>query len=68
MRNTTKLKHLLLRYTLSFELEDETVFKLTLIDKFNHTSMVQFEGSTYASVLDKAYRYFNKVLNSTETE
>jgi hypothetical protein len=56
MRNTTKLKTLLLKYTLSFDMDDDGNFKLILSDKTNG-NMQQFEAESYGRVLAKAYSY-----------
>ena len=61
MRNNTKLKHLLLKYTVSFDMDDDGIFKLTLLDKLNH-NIQQFEGSSYGIVLSKAYKYLSQEL------
>ncbi|MCW5908510.1 MAG: hypothetical protein KIS94_11675 [Chitinophagales bacterium] len=59
MRNTTKLKTLLLKYTVSFDMDADGLFTLLLIDKnTNHTK--RFEGESYSKVLAKAYSYLLK--------
>jgi hypothetical protein len=62
MRNTTKLKHVLLKYTAEFNMNDDGVFTLTLIDKFNPSTIYQFEGKSYAIVLSKSYSHLLKEL------
>jgi hypothetical protein len=61
MRNTTKLKTLLLKYTVSFDMGDDELFKLMLTDKQTNTSHL-FEGKSYSLVLSKAYGYLLKEL------
>ena len=66
MRNTTKLKHVLLKYTAEFNMSDEGIFTLTLIDKFNPSNIYQFEGKSYAIVLSKAYSHLLKELKNND--
>jgi hypothetical protein len=68
MRNTTKLKHLLIKYSATFNLEDEGLFQLMIQDKFSRNKNAIFEGKSYATVLDKAYRYMMKEIKSGEAE
>ncbi len=68
MRNTTKLKHLLIKYTATFNLEDEGLFHLMIQDKFNRNKNAIFEGKSYAIVLDRAYRYMMKEIKTGEAE
>ena len=56
MRNNTKLKLLLQKYTVSFALDDDGLFTLILIDKSTNNQQ-QFEGESYAKVLAQAYSY-----------
>jgi hypothetical protein len=59
VRNTTKLKTLLLKYTVTFDMDDDGLFTLVLIDKATN-DMHQFEGESYGKVLAKAYSFFIK--------
>ena len=61
VRNTTKLKILLQKYTVSFDMDEDEQFTLVLIDK-NTNHMQEFEGKSYSIVLAKAYSYLLKVL------
>jgi len=61
VRNTTKLKILLQKYTVSFDMDDDEIFTLLLTDK-NTNHMQQFEGKSYSLVLAKAYSYLLKSL------
>jgi hypothetical protein len=63
MRNTTKLKQILLKYDLALSMEEETLLKLTLVDK-NTGSFRSFEHSSYSQLLSKCYSFFLKELNS----
>lgn len=65
MRNTTKLKTLLLKYTVSFDMDDDGMFTLLLTDKGTNDTH-QFEGESYARVLAKAYSFLLKVLKLQE--
>lgn len=61
MRNTTKLKALLLKYTVSFDMNDDEQFQLMLTDKQNYKAQL-FEGESYSIVVAKAYSYMLKEL------
>jgi len=67
MRNNTKLKLLLQKYTVTFEREDDGLFVLLLTDK-DSGQMKEFEGKSYSDVLGKAYSYLLRVLKSHEEE
>lgn len=67
MRNTTKLKILLQKYTVSFDMDDDDIFTLLLTDK-NTNHMQQFEGKSYSLVLAKAYSYLLKSLKQPMEE
>ena len=61
MRNTTKLKILLQKYTVSFDMTDDEIFVLILTDK-NNNDMQEFEGKSYSTVVAKAYSYLLRSL------
>lgn len=61
MRNATKLKILLQKYTVTLNLDVDEVFKLRLTDK-NKGTVKDIEGASYSIVLAKAYSYLLKVL------
>jgi hypothetical protein len=63
MRNTTKLKQILLKYDLALSMEDENLLKLTLVDK-NTGSLASFEHSSYSQLLSRCYSFFLKELKS----
>jgi hypothetical protein len=65
MRNTTKLKVLLLKYTVSFDMDDDERFTLLLTDKATN-DMHQFEGESYGKVLARAYSFLLKELKKKE--
>jgi hypothetical protein len=59
MRNSTKLKTLLIKYTITLNRGEDEIFRLMLTDKNNYSTQ-QFEGLSYAAVLTKAYSYLLK--------
>ena len=65
MRNTTKLKILLQKYTVTLNTDDDEIFKLRLTDK-NKGNMQDFKGASYSVVLAKAYSYLLKVLKNPQ--
>jgi hypothetical protein len=65
MRNTTKLKTLLLKYTVSFDMDGDGLFTLLLTDKSTN-DMYRFEAESYAKVLAKAYSFLLKTFKQQE--
>ncbi len=63
MRNSTKLKTLLLKYTILLDITNDGLFKLLLTDKQTHKTEL-FEGESYGKVLTKAYSYLLKELKA----
>jgi hypothetical protein len=61
MRNTTKLKQILLKYDLALSMEEEGLLKLTLVDK-NSGNFSIFEHPSYSQLISKAYSFFLKEL------
>jgi hypothetical protein len=61
MRNTTKLKQILLKYDLDLSMEEDGLMKLALVDKITGT-LCSFEHSSYSSLLSKCYSHFLKEL------
>ena len=59
MRNTTKLKQILLKYDLDLSMEEDGLLKLTLVDKITG-NLTRFENSSYSSLISKCYSYFLK--------
>jgi hypothetical protein len=66
MRNNTRLKTLLIRYTVSFDLEGDGRWVLLLTDRTNNGAF-QFEGKSYSEVLTKAYSHMLRQLKSTQS-
>ena len=65
MRNTTKLKAILLKYTVSFDMNDDEIFSMTLINK-NTGIGAEFQAKTYSVVISKAYYYMLGELRKEE--
>ena len=63
MRNNTKLKALLLKYTILLDITNDGMFKLLLTDKQTHKTEI-FEGESYGKVLSQAYSYLLKELKT----
>lgn len=63
MRNSTKLKTLLIKYTVSLDMDDDGRWVLLLTDKSNN-DMKEFEGKSYGRVLALAYSWMLKTLNN----
>ena len=61
MRNTTKLKQILLKYDMILSLEEESLMRLTLSDKISGR-MTRFEHSSYSQLISKSYSHFLKEL------
>ena len=62
MRNSTKLKTLLMKYTVSLDMEDD-LFRLMLTDKGTAEGHL-IEGSSYSQVLARAYSFLLKKMKS----
>lgn len=63
MRNTTKLKQILLKYDLALSMEEETLLKLTLVDKTTGR-MKSFEHASYSHLISKGHGYLMKELKT----
>ena len=63
MRNTTKLKQILLKYDVALSMEEENLLKLTLFDKQSQQAAT-FEHNSYSTLMSKSYSYFIKQLKS----
>jgi hypothetical protein len=59
MRNTTKIKHLLVLYYLDLSMDDDGLMHLTITNKTTGVQK-QFESTKYAVVIEKAFRYMSK--------
>jgi hypothetical protein len=67
MRNTTKLKQILLKYDLDLSMEEDGLMTLTLVDKITGT-LVSFEHSSYSSLISKGHSFFLKELKAQGSE
>lgn len=63
MRNSTKLKTLLIKYTVSLDIDDDGRWVLLLTDKSNN-NMKEFEGESYSKVLSMAFRWMVKTMDN----
>jgi hypothetical protein len=63
VRNATKLRNILLKYSLTLDLTDEELFRITLMDKDTH-KLHTFEEKSYTLALGKA---FGHLLKETKT-
>jgi hypothetical protein len=61
MRNTTKLKQILLKYDLDLSMDDDSLIRITLVDK-NSGKLTSFENSSYSTLISKSYSYFLKAV------
>ena len=61
MRNSTKLKTLLMKYSITLDLSSDEMFRLILTDKQSNEAQM-FEGKSYGYVLSKAYSFLLKKL------
>jgi hypothetical protein len=59
MRNTTKLKQILLKYDMDLSMDEDGLMTLTLVDKITG-SLASFENSSYSTLIAKGYSYFLK--------
>jgi hypothetical protein len=64
MRNSTKLKTLLIKYSITLDLSNDEMFRLALTDKQSNETQF-FEGKSYGYVLAKAYSYLLKKLKES---
>ncbi len=65
MRSTTKLKLILLRYTVLLDINEEELMVLTLTDKVYGTHQ-EFKGTTYSVLVGKAYAWMLREIKSEE--
>ncbi len=64
MRNTTKLKAILLKYSVCLDMSDDGLFTMNLVDKVHPDKMQTLEGKSYSYVVTKAYSYLQSELKS----
>jgi len=65
MRNTTKLKQILLKYDVDISMDEENLMKLTLVDKITG-SLTFFEHNSYSQLINKGFSHFMKELKKAE--
>ena len=65
MRNTTKIKHLLVLYFLDLSMDDDGLMHLTITNKTTGQQK-EFESTKYAVVIDRAFRYMSKETSKTD--
>jgi hypothetical protein len=63
MRNTTKLKQILLKYDLDISMDEDSLLKLTLVDK-SSGALTSFENISYSQLINKSYSHFLKELKT----
>jgi hypothetical protein len=61
MRTTTKLKQILVTFSLAIDMDDEAVFTLTLVEKENPDSMHTITDKTWSGAVSKAYGLVKKL-------
>jgi hypothetical protein len=59
MRNTTKLKAILLKYSVTIDMPEEGLFVFTLTDKQNF-NMHTIEGKSYSECMNKSLSHLKK--------
>ena len=59
MKNTTKLKLILLKYSVSFDMDEDENLLVTLTDK-RHGEKETFVHKNYTAVMRQAFVYMNK--------
>jgi hypothetical protein len=65
MRNTTKLKAILYKYMVSFDLNEDELFIMTISGKYVE-DVAEFQAKSYSMVISKAYSYFLRELKREE--
>lgn len=63
MRNTTKLKQILLKYDIDLSMDNDEQMKLSIIDKITG-EIAAFENSSYSWLINKAYSHFSKKIKA----
>jgi hypothetical protein len=66
MRNTTKLKNILYKYVVSFELTEDEQFVMILVD-INHGNREILQAKSYSLVISKAYSFMLRELKKEES-
>lgn len=65
MRNTSKLKGILYKYTVTLDIDEEEQFALRLTDK-HLGSQANFRAKNYSTVISKAYSHLLRKLKQEE--
>lgn len=60
MRNTTKLKHILKKFSVCIDIDEEEKFTLNLVDKTHPENMHTIEADSYSKVVSKAFGFLKK--------
>lgn len=60
MRNTTKLKHVLKKFSVCIDMDPEERFTLNLVDKTDPEKMHTIEADSYSKVVSKAFGFLKK--------
>jgi hypothetical protein len=63
MRNTSKLKQILLKYDIDLSMDDDGYLKMTLVDKVSGESEM-FANNSYSFLINKAYSHFLKKIKN----
>jgi hypothetical protein len=67
MRNTTKLKAVLMKYSIFIQMDDDGLMTMTLVDKIS-LKEGSFEASNYSSLISKAYSHLLRELKKEEAD
>jgi len=68
MRNTTKLKHVLKKYSLCIEMDDDEQFTFNLMDKADPVEIVTVQADSYSKTVSKAYGHLKKSAKKTSSK
>jgi len=63
MKNTTKLKLILLKYSVTFDMDEDENLLMTITDK-RHGEKETFVHKNYTAVVRKAFVYMNKQIRN----
>lgn len=64
-KNTTKLKAVLLKYSVTFDMSDDEIFTATLIDKTTGVG-TELQADSYTHIINKIYYYMKAELRKEE--
>jgi hypothetical protein len=67
MRNTTKLKAVLMKYSIFMQMDDAGLLSLTLVDKIT-LKEESFEATNYSSLISRAYSHLLRELRKEEID